>query len=59
MSTDLTIHRFPVAQEGAFVNAYLVETPSGAVVVDGLLQVSAARDGRAGARHSRWPARAD
>jgi glyoxylase-like metal-dependent hydrolase (beta-lactamase superfamily II) len=48
MSTDLTIHRFPIAQEGAFVNAYLVETPSGAVAVDGLLQVSAAREMRAG-----------
>jgi glyoxylase-like metal-dependent hydrolase (beta-lactamase superfamily II) len=48
MSADVTIHRFPVAQEGAFVNAYLVETPSGAVAVDGLLQVSAAREMRAG-----------
>jgi glyoxylase-like metal-dependent hydrolase (beta-lactamase superfamily II) len=48
MSADLTIHRFPVAQEGAFVNAYLVETPSGAVAVDGLLQVSTAREMRAG-----------
>ena len=48
MSPDLTIHRFPVRQEGAFVNAYLVETPSGAVAVDGLLQVSTAREMRAG-----------
>jgi glyoxylase-like metal-dependent hydrolase (beta-lactamase superfamily II) len=48
MSADVTIHRFPVAQEGAFVNAYLVETPSGAVAVDGLLQVSTAREMRAG-----------
>ena len=43
-----TIHRFPVNQEGAFVNAYLVETSSGVVAVDGLLTVSestAMRDG--------------
>jgi glyoxylase-like metal-dependent hydrolase (beta-lactamase superfamily II) len=35
-----TIHRFPANQEGAFVNAYLVETSSGVVAVDGLLTVS-------------------
>jgi glyoxylase-like metal-dependent hydrolase (beta-lactamase superfamily II) len=38
-----TIHRFPVEQEGAFVNAYLVETESGVVAVDGLLTVSESR----------------
>jgi glyoxylase-like metal-dependent hydrolase (beta-lactamase superfamily II) len=43
-----TIHRFPVKYEGAFVNAYLVETTSGVVAVDGLLQVSAAKEMRAG-----------
>jgi glyoxylase-like metal-dependent hydrolase (beta-lactamase superfamily II) len=43
-----TIHRFPVEHEGAFVNAYLVETASGVVAVDGLLHVSAAREMRAG-----------
>jgi glyoxylase-like metal-dependent hydrolase (beta-lactamase superfamily II) len=43
-----TIHRFPAKPEGAFVNAYLVETESGVVAVDGLLQVSAAREMRAG-----------
>ena len=48
MSAVPTIHRFPVEHEGAFVNAYLVETASGVVAVDGLLQVSAAREMRAG-----------
>jgi glyoxylase-like metal-dependent hydrolase (beta-lactamase superfamily II) len=48
MSAVPTIHRFPVKHEGAFVNAYLVETASGVVAVDGLLQVSAGREMRAG-----------
>ena len=48
MAANPTIHRFPVDHEGAFVNAYLVETASGVVAVDGLLQVSAAREMRAG-----------
>ena len=48
MSAVPTIHRFPVEHEGAFVNAYLVETASGVVAVDGLLQVSAAKEMRAG-----------
>jgi hypothetical protein len=43
-----TVHRFPVKGEGAFVNDYLVETASGVVAVDALLQVSAAREMRAG-----------
>jgi glyoxylase-like metal-dependent hydrolase (beta-lactamase superfamily II) len=43
---DPTIHRFPVQEEGAFVNAYLVETETGVVAVDGLLTVSAAREMR-------------
>jgi glyoxylase-like metal-dependent hydrolase (beta-lactamase superfamily II) len=43
-----TVHRFPSKHEGAFVNAYLVETASGVVAVDGLLQVSAAKEMRAG-----------
>jgi glyoxylase-like metal-dependent hydrolase (beta-lactamase superfamily II) len=47
MSAVPTIHRFPVEHEGAFVNAYLVETASGVVAVDGLLQVSAAKEVRA------------
>jgi glyoxylase-like metal-dependent hydrolase (beta-lactamase superfamily II) len=48
VSADPTIHRFPAKHEGAFVNAYLVETASGVVAVDGLLQVSAAKEMRAG-----------
>jgi glyoxylase-like metal-dependent hydrolase (beta-lactamase superfamily II) len=48
MSAVPTIHRFPVEHGGAFVNAYLVETASGVVAVDGLLHVSAAKEMRAG-----------
>ena len=48
MSAVPTIHRFPAEHEGAVVNAYLVETASGVVAVDGLLQVSAAKEMRAG-----------
>jgi glyoxylase-like metal-dependent hydrolase (beta-lactamase superfamily II) len=48
MSAVPTIHRLPLEHEGAFVNAYLVETASGIVAVDGLLQVSAAKEMRAG-----------
>jgi glyoxylase-like metal-dependent hydrolase (beta-lactamase superfamily II) len=46
VSGEPTIHRFPAKHEGAFVNAYLVETDSGVVAVDGLLTVSAAREMR-------------
>ena len=46
MSVEPTIHRFPAKHEGAFVNAYLVETETGVVAVDGLLTVSAAREMR-------------
>jgi glyoxylase-like metal-dependent hydrolase (beta-lactamase superfamily II) len=45
-SAEPTIHRFPGKQEGAFVNAYLVETGAGVIAVDGLLTVSAAREMR-------------
>jgi glyoxylase-like metal-dependent hydrolase (beta-lactamase superfamily II) len=38
-----TVYRFPAKHEGAFVNAYLVETASGAVAVDALLTVSESR----------------
>ena len=48
MSAVPTIHRFPVEHEGAFVNAWLVETASGVVAVDGLVQISAAKEMRAG-----------
>jgi glyoxylase-like metal-dependent hydrolase (beta-lactamase superfamily II) len=47
VSSDPTIHRFPGQHDGAFVNAYLVETGSGVVAVDGLLTVPAAREMRA------------
>src|SRR5262245_30958253 len=47
MSAVPAIHRFPSKHEGAFVNAYLVETASGVVAVDGLLHVSAAKEMRA------------
>jgi glyoxylase-like metal-dependent hydrolase (beta-lactamase superfamily II) len=52
------IHRFPAKAEGAFVNAYLVETESGVVAVDGLLTVSAAKEMRAGLDRLRKPLRA-
>jgi glyoxylase-like metal-dependent hydrolase (beta-lactamase superfamily II) len=58
MTTDPTIHRFPVRHEGAFVNAYLVETETGVVAVDGLLQVSAAGEMRAGIERLGKPLRA-
>jgi glyoxylase-like metal-dependent hydrolase (beta-lactamase superfamily II) len=43
MSDPPTVHRFPARHEGAFVNAYLVETASGVVAVDALLTVSESR----------------
>lgn len=43
MTDQPTVHRFPVQQAGAFVNAYLVETTSGVVAVDALLTVSESR----------------
>jgi glyoxylase-like metal-dependent hydrolase (beta-lactamase superfamily II) len=43
MSNEPTIHRFPADHEGAFVNAYLVETESGLIAVDSLLTVSESR----------------
>jgi glyoxylase-like metal-dependent hydrolase (beta-lactamase superfamily II) len=46
VSGEPKIHRFPAKHEGAFVNAYLVETESGVVAVDGLLTISAAREMR-------------
>ena len=46
MSAEPRIHRFPAEREGAFVNAYLVETESSVVAVDGLLTVSAAKEMR-------------
>jgi glyoxylase-like metal-dependent hydrolase (beta-lactamase superfamily II) len=40
MADQPTVHRFPTTHEGAFVNAYAVETESGVVAVDGLLTIS-------------------
>jgi glyoxylase-like metal-dependent hydrolase (beta-lactamase superfamily II) len=42
------VHRFPREKEGAFVNAYLVETDSTVVAIDSLLTVSESRALRAG-----------
>ena len=55
MSNEPTIHRYPVSDEGAFVNAYLVETESGVVAVDSLLTVSESRALRAGLKRSTSP----
>jgi glyoxylase-like metal-dependent hydrolase (beta-lactamase superfamily II) len=46
VSSQPTIHRFPALHEGAFVNAYVIETESGVVAIDGLLTVSAAKEMR-------------
>ena len=43
MTTEPIIHRFPLAHDGAFVNAYLVETSSSVVAIDSLLTVSESR----------------
>src|SRR5262245_55734831 len=43
MAPQLTVHRFPVEQTGAFVNAYLVETTASVVAMDSLLTVSDSR----------------
>jgi glyoxylase-like metal-dependent hydrolase (beta-lactamase superfamily II) len=48
MTHEPKIHRFPEEHEGAFVNAYLVETESGLVAIDSLLRVSDSRSMRAG-----------
>jgi glyoxylase-like metal-dependent hydrolase (beta-lactamase superfamily II) len=40
MAEQPLVHRFPVEQTGAFVNAYLVETEAGVVAVDSLLTLS-------------------
>src|SRR5215510_7804480 len=41
------VHRYPVQPEGAFVNAYLVETDHSVVAIDALLTVSESRVMRA------------
>ena len=48
MTSEPTIHRYPLEHEGAFVNAYLVETESSVVAIDSLLTVTEARQLRAG-----------
>jgi len=58
MASDPTIHRYPVDHEGAFVNAYLVETDSGVVAIDALLTVSDSRAMRAGLEALGKPLRA-
>jgi glyoxylase-like metal-dependent hydrolase (beta-lactamase superfamily II) len=58
MADEPLIHRYPEDQEGAFVNAYLVETDSGVVAIDGLLTVSASRAMRAGLEALGKPLRA-
>jgi glyoxylase-like metal-dependent hydrolase (beta-lactamase superfamily II) len=52
------IHRFPRQHEGAFVNAYLVETDSSVVAIDSLLTVSEGRAMRAGLEELGKPLRA-
>jgi glyoxylase-like metal-dependent hydrolase (beta-lactamase superfamily II) len=58
MPDEPTIHRFPRQHEGAFVNAYLVETDSSVVAIDGLLTVSESRAMRAGLEELGKPLRA-
>jgi glyoxylase-like metal-dependent hydrolase (beta-lactamase superfamily II) len=58
MADEPTIHRYPRQQEGAFVNAYLVETDSGVVAIDSLLTVSDSRALRAGLEELGKPLRA-
>lgn len=57
MADEATIHRYPRQQEGAFVNAYLVETDSG-VAIDSLLSVSDSRAMRTGLEELGKPLRA-
>lgn len=58
MADEPRIHRYPRQQEGAFVNAYLVETDSGVVAIDSLLTVSDSRAMRAGLEELGKPLRA-
>jgi glyoxylase-like metal-dependent hydrolase (beta-lactamase superfamily II) len=48
MAEQPIIHRFPTNPDGAFVNAYLVETETGVIAIDSLLTVSESRSMRAG-----------
>jgi glyoxylase-like metal-dependent hydrolase (beta-lactamase superfamily II) len=58
MGSDPTIHRYPEQREGAFVNAFLVETAAGVVAIDSLLTVSESRAMRAGLERLGKPLRA-
>jgi glyoxylase-like metal-dependent hydrolase (beta-lactamase superfamily II) len=58
MGSDPTIHRYPEQGEGAFVNAFLVETAAGVVAIDSLLTVSESRAMRAGLERLGKPLRA-
>jgi glyoxylase-like metal-dependent hydrolase (beta-lactamase superfamily II) len=58
MPSQPTVHRFPTKQEGAFVNAYAVETESGIVAIDGLLTVSDSKAMRDWLERSGKPLRA-
>jgi glyoxylase-like metal-dependent hydrolase (beta-lactamase superfamily II) len=58
MAGELTIHRYPRKREGAFVNAYLVETESSVVAIDSLLSVSESRAMRAALEQLGKPLRA-
>jgi glyoxylase-like metal-dependent hydrolase (beta-lactamase superfamily II) len=51
VSAEPQIHRFPSRDEDVFVNAYLVETASRVVAVDGLLTISDAQEMRAAIDH--------
>jgi glyoxylase-like metal-dependent hydrolase (beta-lactamase superfamily II) len=55
MSTEPIIRRFPLAHDGAFVNAYLVETSSSVVAIDALLTVSESRTLRTAVEQLRKP----
>lgn len=58
MASEPTIHRYPVEHEGAFVNAYLVETESSVVAIDSLLTVSESKAMRGGLEQLGKPLRA-
>jgi glyoxylase-like metal-dependent hydrolase (beta-lactamase superfamily II) len=58
MAGEPVIHRYPRQQEGAFVNAYLVETDSSVVAIDSLLTVSESRALRQGLESLGKPLRA-
>jgi glyoxylase-like metal-dependent hydrolase (beta-lactamase superfamily II) len=58
MASEPTIHRYPQNHEGAFVNAYLVETDSSVVAIDSLLTVSDSRALRAALEELGKPLRA-